>query len=179
MSSRGDLDDIALDRAAVDYDRADPALPSLRVADDDFELGSPEAPHDSIPRERCGDAGVYLQPLESRPDAEDILGYRIPVPCGRARQPGVLALSGLRSILARDHLAIDIGLDPVQSLVSDPRRAYFRIVRPRIVAASGHRLRDNHPRIVVAEDAGVLLVTGRIGGYLAQIPRDSSYRPAN
>ena len=36
------------------------------------------------------------------------------------------------------------------------------------VAASDDGLRDGNPRVVVAEDAGIFLVPGRIGGDLTQ-----------
>jgi hypothetical protein len=39
----------------------------------------------------------------------------------------------------------------------------------RFVAVAGHRFGDNHPRIVVAENAGVLLIARRVRRDLAQL----------
>ena len=40
---------------------------------------------------------------------------------------------------------------------------------PGIVASPGHGLTDDDPRIVVTEDAGILLVSGRVGRYFAHL----------
>ena len=43
------------------------------------------------------------------------------------------------------------------------------LVLPRVLAAANHGLRDDDPRVVVAEDARVLLVARRIGRDLAKL----------
>ena len=49
------------------------------------------------------------------------------------------------------------------------RRVDPPVVVERRVAAADHRLGDHHPRVGVAEDAGVLLVAGRVGRDLAEL----------
>ena len=50
----------------------------------------------------------------------------------------------------------------MKCLVLYPRRAYLSVVFPSVIAAPGHSLADYNPRVVVAEDAGILLVASRI-----------------
>ncbi len=57
----------------------------------------------------------------------------------------------------------------MQLLVTNPRRGNLGVVQPGIVAPSGHGLTDDDPRIVVAEDTGILLVSGRVGRYFAHL----------
>ena len=119
--------------------------------------------------QRRGNAGVYLQSVVGGTDTQDVLRDGEPVPGCRARQPRVLALTRTCSILSCHHLTIDVGLHLVQLLVTNPRRSNLGVVLPGIVASPGHGLTDDDPRIVVTEDAGILLVSGRVGRYFAHL----------
>ena len=48
-------------------------------------------------------------------------------------------------------------------------RQYLGVVAPCVIAASGHGFANNHPRVVVAEDAGILLVAFRVGTQFAHL----------
>ena len=111
---------------------------------------------------RLRQAGVYLQSVIGRAYAKYILGDGEPVPCGCTREPRVFTLSRTCGILACHHLAIDVRFYLVKRLVLYPRRAYLSVVFPSVIAAPGHSLADYNPRVVVAEDAGILLVTCRL-----------------
>ena len=72
--------------------------------------------------------------------------------------------------LPGDHLGVDVGLAAVD--LRDPlagRRVDPQVVVQGAVAVAGHRLGDHHPRVGVAEDAGVLFVALRVRGDLAQL----------
>ena len=104
------------------------------------------------------------------PDAQDPLRDGDVVPGGRAGQPGVLGLAVGGRVLAGDHLGVDVRLAAVH--VADllaRRRVDAQVVVEGPVAVADHGLGDHDPRVVVAEDAGVLLVAGRVGGDLAQL----------
>ena len=76
----------------------------------------------------------------------------------RTREPRVLAFAGLCGVLAGHHLTVDVGFNLMQCLVLDECRTDFDIVFPRVIASAYHRLANDNPWVVVAEDAGVLFV---------------------
>ena len=104
-------------------------------------------------------------------DTEDELTHGVPHPSRRAREPTVFTLTGACSILTGHHLTVDIRLHLVQRLVFllHIGRKDLGIVAPCIIAASGYRLADDHPRVVVTEDAGVFLIAFGIGRDLAHL----------
>ena len=104
-----------------------------------------------------------------RPYAQKIFRGSEPVPGRRTGQPAVLALARTECILTGHHLAIDIRLHLVQCLVLDECRGNLAIMLPRIIPAACKHLSHNHPRIVVAENAGILLISLRVGGNLTVI----------
>ena len=125
-----------------------------------------EAPPDAVGAERFRKTRLDAQAVVAGFDAQQILRGGIPVPGGRTGQPAVLALTRQRSVFPGHHLAIDIGLHLVQLLVRDEGGRNLAVMPPGVRSAAGEGLADDDPGIVVAEDAGVLLVTLRIGGNL-------------
>jgi hypothetical protein len=109
-----------------------------------------------------------LKAVERGADAENPLHDGVVVPRRRAGEPGVLGLAEGGRILAGDHLRVDIGLAAVQIADLFARRgidAAVVVVGQVAVAQTGFA--DHDPGIDVAEDAGVLLVSRRIGGDFA------------
>ena len=51
----------------------------------------------------------------------------------------------------------------------DVSRAYLLIEVPRFIGMAQHRLRHGDPRVVVAEDSGVLLDSGRVAGDFSKL----------
>ena len=81
-----------------------------------------------------------------------------------------LASPGRDRILARDHLRVTVRFGPVDlAHLLEIGRGYFAVISEGAVAPADHRLGDRDPGVVVAKDARVLLVTGRVGGDLAQL----------
>ena len=75
-----------------------------------------------------------------------------------------------RRIAAGDHLRVDVGLAPVEPAdLLARRRVDAEVVVEGPVTVADHGLGDDHPGIVVAEDARVFLVAGRIGGDFAEL----------
>ena len=108
---------------------------------------------------------VDVQTLVIWLDAEDELADRIPHPCCCTGEPGVLSFARFGCILTGYHLAVYVRFYLVQSLILLFYIAWqnLGIMVPGIVATTGYGFTDDNPRIVVAEDAGILLVTFRIG----------------
>ena len=169
MFAGGSLDDVAFDDLAIDGYTTDALLTSVGVLDSDVELDAAKYSLHLVFLEVGGDTGVDLDAVVGRLDAEDELRDGVPVPGGGAGEPGILAFARLRGILAGYHLAIDVRLDLVECLVLDPGGTDLGVVVPRIVAATGDCLADDDPGVVVAEDACILLVTGRIGTDFAHL----------
>ena len=160
---------VAFDRHAVHREALDAPADAGRVSDADVIFRAPVAAADAVAFPVGGDARVNLQSFVAGLDAQDELRDGIPVPGRRARQPAVLGLAGTGGILAGNHLRIDVRLHLVQGAVDffDVSGAYLAVVLPGTVAAAQHRFADDDPRVVVAEDARILLVPGRVGGYFA------------
>ncbi len=111
-----------------------------------------------------------LESVERGVNAKDLLNDGVVVPRRGSRQPGVLCFAVRGSVLAGDHLRIDVGLATVQ--IADHfarRRIDARVVVVGIVAIANFRFRDHHPRIVVAEDPRVLFVSRWVRGNLAEM----------
>ena len=108
---------------------------------------------------------VDVQTLVIWLDAEDELADRIPHPCCCTGEPGVLSFARFGCILTGYHLAVYVRFYLVQSLILLFYIAWqnLGIMVPGIVATTGYCFTDDNPRIVVAEDAGILLLTFRIG----------------
>ena len=120
---------------------------------------------------RCRQTRIDEQSVVVGLDTENILRHRVPHPSGSTREPRVLALTGTSRILTCYHLAVDIGFHLVQRLAVFLHigRQNLRIVCPGIVAASSYRFSDDHPRVVVTEDTGILLIAGGVGGNLTHL----------
>src|SRR5690606_36745351 len=148
---------------AVDREQAQPLVHAFGIAVADLERGAAElARHAVLPPVRR-DAGVDAQPVVVGLDAEDVLGDRVEVPGRRAGQPRVFAFSRLQRFLALYDVRVDVGLDAPEREVDLPCRRDTPVVVERPIAASQHGLAEHDPRIVVAEDAAVLLLAGRVG----------------
>lgn len=169
MFARGGLDDIAFEDLAIDGYTTDALLTSVGVFDSDVELDATKYSLHLVFLEVGGDTRVDLDTVISWLDAEDELCDGVPVPGCGASEPRVLAFSGFGGILACYHLAIDVRLDLVKLLVLNPSRADLGVMLPGVVAATGHRLANDDPWIVVAKDAGILLVAGRVGTDFAHL----------
>src|SRR5690242_7487318 len=160
----------SLDPPAVHLQVRDASADPVRVAHADLVGRAAESPGG-------GEAGpgrrqhrIYAQPVEFRADPEDPLRDRGEVPGGRSGQPRVLGLAVGGRVRSRDHLGVDVRLAAVDVADLFPGRGIDAlVVAERGVTAAGHRLGDHHPRVGVAEDAAVLLVTRRVGGNLAQL----------
>ena len=75
-----------------------------------------------------------------------------------------------RRIFSGDHLRVGVRLTTMQPAhLLAGRRIDPKIVFKRSVGIAHQSLRNHHPRIVVAEDAGVLFVARRIRGDLAKV----------
>ena len=91
-------------------------------------------------------------------------------PGGRAGEPRVLRLARSGRVRACDHLRVDVRLAAVRL---DPllarRRADRQVRRERALGLAEHAPGEGDPRVRVAEDAGVLLVAGRVARDLAEL----------
>ena len=110
-----------------------------------------------------GDARLHEQTVELRLNTQQGLAHGLPGPGGRTGEPAVLSLAGLKGIFSGHHLAEHIRLHFPEGLILCKSRRNLLIMPPGILGPAGHGLADNHPGIVVAEDAGVLFITFRIG----------------
>lgn len=135
---------------SIECDTADTTLLVLWVLDGNVESGISQHTTNLIFFECLRDAGVYLETVECRLNAQNELSDGVPVPCGSTRQPRVLTLARTGGILASHHLTIDIGLHLVQLLVFYPCRTDFGIVIPSVVATMGYRLADDDPWVAPA-----------------------------
>ena len=169
MFAGGSLDDVAFDDLAIDGDTTDALLTSVGVLDSDVELDAAKYSLHLVFLEVSGDTGIDFYAVICWLDAEDELCDGVPVPGCGAGEPRVLAFSGFGGILACYHLAIDVRLDLVELLVFDPGGTDLGVMLPGIVAATGNCLANDDPWIVMAEDAGILLVTGWVGANLAHL----------
>ena len=169
MFAWGSLDDIAFDDLAIDGYTTDALLTSVGVLDSDVEFDAAKYSFHLVFLEVCGDTGIDFYAVICWLDAEDELCDGVPVPGCGAGEPGILAFSGFGGILACYHLAIDVRLDLVKLLVLNPSRADLGVVLPCVIAAAGDCLANDDPWIVMAEDAGILLVTGWVGANLAHL----------
>ena len=119
--------------------------------------------------ELLGQARVDLQAVVIRLNAQNPLRRGVEAPRRRAGQPTVLRLAEMRRVRPRDHLAVHIRLGVVQLLILDIGRAGAAVDVISAAAVAERRLRQRNPRVVVAEDAAVLLVSRRIGADFAQL----------
>src|SRR5574344_2316877 len=159
---------VALDRKAVEHDGPDALLAAVGIYHRDRVLAVAEAARDREALPVLRNARIDDETVVVRTDAEDELRDGVPVPRRRAGEPRVLRLARLRRVASGDHLRIDVGLDLVElRLLLGVARADLRVMVPRVGSAAGHRLGDDHPRVVVAEDARVFLVARRIRRDLA------------
>ncbi len=111
---------------------------------------------------------VDLQAVVLRLNSENILRDRYEIPSRRTGKPRVFSLAVTLAVLARDHLRVNVRLGAVKvaHLLAE-RGGYLGVILKRLVSVSHSRFRADYPRVVVAEYAGVLLITARIGGDLA------------
>ena len=117
-----------------------------------------------------GDAGVYLQAVQGGLDAQNVLADVEEGPCRRTGQPAVFGFAEGGGVLTGYHLAVNVGLGAVDlGDVLDIGGAGLAVHRKGAVAVTERCLGAADPRVVVAEDTGVLLVSRRIAGDLAQI----------
>ena len=116
------------------------------------------------------DTGVYLQAVQRGLDAKDILAHIEEGPCGSAGQPAVLCFAKGGGILTGHHLAVNIGFGAVDlGNILDVGRACLAVHLKGPVAMPQNGFGTADPRIVVAEDTGVLLVSRRIAGNFARL----------
>ena len=131
---------------------------------------APEGAGESEVTEIRRDAGIDAQAVKGRIEAKDVLRDIRKGPCGRAGQPAVFAFAEIGGVGAGNHLRVDIGLgamDLAEFLYTG--RAGLPIHFKCPASVSEDRLCDRDPGIVVAEDAGIFLVSRRIGGDFAQL----------
>ena len=116
------------------------------------------------------EARLHSEPAEFRPNTDDVLGDRDPVPGRSPRQPRVLGLAVAGRIPAGDHLCVDVWLGPVQpgDLLPECRGDLLPVL-VRLLGASKPSGGDHHPWVGVAEHTAVLLVAGWIGGDLTEL----------
>ena len=105
---------IAVDLFSVNGHFLHAAADMVRVFDLDLIDRPAEAAADLIAVPGMRDAGIDLQAVPVGLDAEDVVADHIEVPRGGAGQPAVLGLAEVLRVLARDHLAVDVGLHLVQ-----------------------------------------------------------------
>ncbi len=121
-------------------------------------------------RPALGNHRSDLQAVERSAHAQNPLHDGVVIPGRRAGEPGVLGLAEGGRVLAGDHLRVDIRLAAVQVADLLARRGVdAAVVVVGHVAVAQPRLADHDPGIVVAEDAGVLLVSRRVGGDFAEV----------
>ena len=118
----------------------------------------------------CRDARTYAESVEIRIDAEDILRCIHKCPGSRSCQPAVLALSEVSCVTACNHLAVSVRLCTMDvHLVLEEGRCDLLVQIVCAIAVSHLCLGDGNPRIVVAEDTCIFLVSRRIGGNLTEV----------
>ena len=113
LSGGGEGQDIALNGLAVDGDALHALLHGSGVLDLDVVHGAAVTAGDREAGQGVGNAGVDLQAVQRGLHAEDVLAHVEEGPRGGAGQPTVLRLAEGGSVLARDHLAVDVGLGAV------------------------------------------------------------------
>ena len=112
-------------------------------------------------------------------DAQDMLGNIDEGPGGGTGEPAVFGLAEVFGILSGYHLGVDVGLGPVDLTdVFDVGRAGLFVDFKGPVAVADDGLGDGDPGVVVAEDTGIFLVSGRIGGDFAKVQVIGGYRQA-
>ena len=109
------------------------------------------------------DAWINGQPVIVRLDAQHAFRQYGERPGSGTGQPGVLAFTEGRSVLAGYHLAVGIRFRTVDlGNVFQEGRAGLLVQFEGSVAMSHDGFREDDPWIVVAEDAGIFLVSRRI-----------------
>ena len=168
--SRCQRQNAALQRLAVHGHALDAMLHSGGIVHRDV-IGRPtEAAGHSEAGQGVRDAGVHLQSVQRGLDAQNILAHIEERPRRRAGQPAVLGLAKGGRIPAGYHLAVDIGLCAVYLRnILNVGRAGLAVDLKGTVAVAQNGLSAADPRVIVAENAGVLFVSRRIAGDLAQI----------
>ncbi|MPN51009.1 hypothetical protein SDC9_198650 [bioreactor metagenome] len=114
--------------------------------------------------DRGGKARIDGETFQRRADAEDVLADVHKRPRGGAGEPTVLPFAKGRRVATGDHLAIDIRFRAAR--IADLlhiSRAGSRIHFKRAVAVTKHGFGAADPRVVVAENARVFLISRRIG----------------
>lgn len=117
-----------------------------------------------------GEAGIYGQAVQRGVDAQDMLGNIYEGPGGGTGEPAVFGFAEVPGILSGYHLGVNVGLCPVNLTdVFDVGRAGLFVYFKGPVAVADDGLADGDPGVVVAEDTGILFVSGRIGGDFAKV----------
>ena len=117
-----------------------------------------------------GNAGVNPQAVPVGLHAKDVVADHIEVPGCGAGKPAVFGLAEVGRVLAGNHLAVHIRLHFVQvAFVLAVGGGDAAVQVEGAVAVAHHGFSGDNPGIVVAEDAGVLLVSRRVGGNFAQL----------
>src|SRR5450631_1082171 len=158
-------DQVAADRLAVDGQFGCRAFAAVLHVD--AVLGAAALAGDGELADLTAHAGMHAQAVEVGAHPQEVLGDSHEIPGRSPRQPGVLGLAVANGVLAGVHLGVDVRLEAVDlALLLEVRRRDLLPVVEGAIAAADHRLGDDHPGVVVAEDAGVLLVPRRVRGDL-------------
>src|SRR5262249_27630852 len=101
------------------------------------------------------DARADDQAVVLRSDAKQMLGDRHEVPGRCSGQPGIFGLAKPHSVLASDHLRVDIRFRAVYLAdLFQVGRCNLFVVLEGAFPAPDHRLSDHDPGIVMAKDPG-------------------------
>ena len=130
---------------------------------------APEASGQGEIAEALRYTGVNGKSLVGRIESKNVLGNIDKGPCCGSGQPAVLCFSVEGSILPGNHLGVNIGLCPVDftDFLGVSGTGLF-INFKGAAASADNSFRDGNPGVIVAEDTGIFLVSGGIGGNLAK-----------
>ena len=169
MLARSALDDVAIDSHAIDSHRLNALLHAIRVLDGDVKFSTAKHSLHAIFLHVGRETRVDLYAIVGWLDAEEELADGVPHPSCCTCKPRVLALTWLGGILACYHLTVDVWLNLVECLILDVHWANLAEEFPCVVASTGNSLAYDDPRIVVAEDACILLISLWVRGNLAHL----------
>ena len=151
--------DVALDSLAVYGHRLNPLLGTV-LFNGDMICAFAELSCDLEIAEVCGYARINGESFVGRIYAQDVLGDIYEGPSCGTGKPAVLALTVELSVTSCYHLAVDVRLSLVN--LGDffgVSRAGLLVDLESSVSTSHNGLCDRYPRVIVAEDSGVLLVS--------------------
>src|SRR5690606_28594757 len=166
----GEGENVAGDFLAVHEQGLDAFAQAVGVVHGDVVGGAAVLAGDLEAGPGLGHARVEAEAVEAGLDAEDALRDGDEGPGGGAGEPGVLGLARGGGVAAGDHLRIDVGLAPIRLVldlldgVTDASVILVDAVAFVLLAQV-----EVDPGVVVAEDAGVFFVAGRVAGDFAEL----------